>query len=203
MLKSKQARFFLAGCAAVVVLSSLGGCASTAHVDGAPAPGLTFENFAPMTLNVQEVAVQSKPSVQNDPKDVSLSFVIPPDVAIKRYAARRFAATGMGNGQFTLEIQDARVHFRQIQEDNKVLSWSGIGQEDEYRVFIRVLVTPVPDGAQGRASTLLRMERTLVMPSSVSVADREMRQIKFMETLMDDLDQSIQKALDEVPAIRQ
>jgi len=185
-----------------VAILALSACASTAHVEGAPSPRMTFENFAPMTLNVQAVDVRGA-AIQADPKDVSSQFVIPPDEAIRQYAARRFAAAGMGNGQFTLEIQDSRVHFRQIQEDNKVLSWSGIGQEDEYRVFMKVLVTPVPDGARGHASTLLTMERTLVMPSSVALAEREMRQIKFMEKMIADLDASIQKTLDAVPAIRQ
>jgi hypothetical protein len=191
-------RFFLSA-AAILALSA---CASTAHVDGAPSPSMTFENFSPMTLNVQAIQV-TQASMASDPKDISVQFVIPPEQAVRQYADRRFSATGMGNGQFTLQIQDSRVHFRQIQEDSKVLSWSGIGQEDEYRVFLRVMVTPLPDGAQGHASTVLTMERTLVMPSSVTLADREMRQIKFMEKMIADLDTSIQKVLDSVPAIRQ
>lgn len=182
---------------------TLYGCASTAHVGGLPSARLTFENYAPVALHVQNVSVTEDYAVPNDPQDISSQFVVAPAEAVRRYAAQRFRANGMGSGSLTISIEDARVHMTQIEEDNKVLSWSGIGQEDQYRVFLRLKVTPVPDEARGFASTYIKHERTLVMPSSVTLAERERRQQEFLEKLIADVDANIMTLLDQVPAIRQ
>jgi hypothetical protein len=181
---------------------ALYGCTSS-HAPGQPMPRLTFENYQPMTLNVQSSNVVEAYSVQNDPQDVASQFVMAPSEAVKRYVARRFPATGMGDGHFTVAIEDARVHMRSIDQANKVLGWSGIGKEDEYRVMLRLKVTPLPNGARGAASTMLKYDRTIVMPASVTLAQREERQLKFLEELMRDVDQAITTALNDVPNIRQ
>lgn len=188
---------------AAVAGLALHGCSSTAHVGGLPAPRMTFENYAPIALHVQNINVVEKYEIANDPQDVSSQFVISPSDAVKRYAARRFSGNGMGNGQFNIEIEDARVHMNQIAQNNKVLSWSGVGQEDQYRVFLRLKVTPVPDQVSANASTIIKHERTLVMPSSVTLAEREKRQQEFLETLIADVDKNIVSLLDQVPAMRQ
>src|SRR5688572_10977169 len=97
--------------AGLLVLAS---CASTAHVGGLPAARLTFENYTPMTLNAATSTVTEDYEVANDPKDISGQFVVPPSEAVKLYAARRFLASGTGNGQFTISIEDARVHLEQL-----------------------------------------------------------------------------------------
>lgn len=193
-------KFLLLAAVAGIALS---GCTSTAHVGGIPGPRMTFENYMPVTLNVAAANVVENYEVMNDPNDVSGQFVVAPSEAIKQYAARRFQANGRGSGQFTLEIEDARVFLNEIEQQNKVLSWSGIGKEDQYRVSTRVKVTPIPDQVSARASTIIKFNRTLVMPSSVSLAERERRQLAFLEELIADIDAAIVKALDQVPAIKQ
>lgn len=186
---------------AAIAILALSACATPG--DGVPGPRLTFEHYAPMTLNVSSSAVSEHYEVPNDPQDVSGQFVVAPSEAIKQYAAHRFPANGRGNGLFTIEILDARVHLDTLKQNNAVLGWSGVGQEDQYRVFLKLKVTPVPDQSSGRASTVQRMERTLVMPSSVTLAEREMRQLKFLEKLIADVDVNIQTVLDQAPAVRQ
>lgn len=188
---------------AAVASIALYGCASTAHVGGEPAPRMAFENFAPITLQAQSSTVVENYEVRNDPKDVSGQFVVPPSEAVKQYVAKRFPANGMGNGRFLVEIEDARVHLDTIKQQSKVLSWSGVGQEDQYRVFLRLKVTPTPDQVSATGSTIIRHERTLVMPSSVTLAEREMRQLQFLEKLMLDVDTAIVKLIETMPSMRQ
>ncbi len=185
--------------AAMIALASC----STSHPGGMPAPQLTFANFTPQRLNVQSATVSEAYEITNDPQDVSGQFVISPADAIKRYAAQRYQASGAGGGQFTILIEDARVHMREDKEKSKVLAWADAGTEDIYELFLRLRVTPEPDGFNGRQSTIIKMERTLVMPSSVALAEREMRQTRFLETLVTDVDKKIQDLLDATPAIRQ
>lgn len=193
-------KFILMAAAAAIALY---GCTGISHPEGLPMPKMTFENYQPIMLNVQSSQVVEVYTQANDQQDIAGQFVVPPAEAVKQYAAKRFPASGVGDGQFMIAIEDARVHLRSIEEKNKVLSWSGIGEEDEYRVFLRLRVSPVPNGTRSSASTILKFDRTLVMPSSVSVAQREERQLKFLEKLMADVDASIMNALNDLPNIRQ
>ncbi len=187
----------LLSAAAVAVLAAC----TNSYPDGMPAPKLTFAQYQPINLNVSSSTAEDAPTIENDPKDVSDQFVMPPGEAIKAYAANRYKATGTGNGTFNIAIEDSRVHIRQIDQQNKALSWSGIGKEDEYTVFLRLRVTPTPDGVLRAPSTMIRMERTLVMPSSTTLAEREMKQTQFLEKLVGDVDVAINRALDQTPGI--
>lgn len=187
----------------LLVMAAVAVLAACASHQGVPGPQLTFANFQPVMLNVQSAAVDEQYLQPNDPQDVSSQFVVAPSEAVKRYAARRYQATGTGTGLFTLVLEDARIHMRQINQDNKVLNWSGVGKEDEYHLYLQLKVVTTPDGMQGRSTTTIKMDRTLVMPSSVTLADREMRQVQFLEKLMADVDVKITDALDATPSIRQ
>ncbi len=184
-------------CAAA--LAALSGCALT---PAAPSPQLSFANYTPIRLNTASADVQEAYEVANDPKDIAGQFVLPPAEAVKRYAANRFNAAHTGNGVFTIAIEDARVYLNELNEENKVLDWSGIGKEDEYHVMLRLRVTMQPDGMSGRQNTTIKMDRTLVMPSSVTLAERDMRQTRFLEKLIADVDARIGEALDQSPAMR-
>lgn len=189
----------LLGACALAVLA-VAGCS---NITASPAPQLTFSNYQTQSLNVASATVEEAYIMPNDNQDVSSQFVIAPSEAVKRYAAKRFAAKGSGNGFFTIAIEDARVHLRQIDQQNKALQWSGVGKEDEYHVYLQLRVTPQPDGFTGRmGATTIKMDRTLVMPSSVTLAEREIKQVQFLEKLIADVDVKIQGALDAAPAIR-
>lgn len=186
--------------AASVAVLSLSACASA---DVATSPQLTFQNYETVKLNVQSTAVEERYIQPNDPKNIASQFVVTPADAVKRYAAKRFQAGNAADGAFTITIEDARVHMRQLAENNKVLEWSGVGQEDEYRVYLQLVVTPQPAGFNGRpGATTIRMDRTLVMPSSVTLADREMRQIQFLERMIKDVDSRITDILNANPSLR-
>ncbi|HEU4839368.1 MAG TPA: hypothetical protein VFS88_08160 [Micavibrio sp.] len=192
-------RYKRLGAAALAVLAAAG----CTNIAASPAPQLSFENYPPVSLNVATTNVEEAYILPNDKQDVSGQFVVSPTDAVKRYAARRFQASGVPGGYFTIAIEDARVHFRQIAQDNKALQWADIGTEDEYRVFLQLRVTPQPDGFSGRPGPItIKMERTLVMKSGVTLKVREDKQIAFLEKLIADVDGKIQVALDDVPAIR-
>ncbi len=185
--------------AAAIAILAVTGCAAG---EGMPSPKLTFANYQPVRLNVKSADVVENYSNVNDPQDVSSQFVVTPVEAVKRYAARRFAASGSGTGQFTIEITDSRVHLRQIKQDSKVLAAMDAGTEDEYHVWLALRVTPQPDGFNGRmGATTIKMDRTLVMRSSVSLAERELKQVQFLEQLIADLDVKINDTIHATPAI--
>lgn len=193
-------RKILMTAAAVAVLA--GGVAACANTNVSTAPQLTFSNYQPVTLNAGRVESVEAFTVANDPDDVSGQFVVAPAEAVKRYAANRFRSGGSTDGQLTIAIEDSRVHLRQIKQESKVLAAMDAGTEDEYRVFLVLKVIAAPSGFQGKQETTIRMDRTLVMRSSVPLAEREMRQIRFLEQLIADVDARIGDALDQTPAMR-
>ena len=192
-------RKILMTAAAVAMIAGAAGCA-VSHTSSAPQ--LTFSNYAPMSLNVLSANVTEAYTNPNDPQDVSSQFVLAPAEAVKRYAANRYRASGAPDGRFNIEIQDSRVHLNQIKQKSKMLAAMDAGTEDEYHVWLVLKVTSAPSGFQGSQSTTIKMDRTLVMRSSITLAEREMEQIKFLEKLIADVDVKINEALEATPAIR-
>ncbi len=189
-------RFKLLAFGAALALSA---CA-VAHPQSAPQ--LTFANYTPITLNVLESNVGETYKGKTRGDDVSGQFVMAPSEAVKAYAANRFRSNNVGDGVFTLDIEESFVTVRQIDQKNKVLEWSGVGKEDEYRVYLQVRVVAQPSGFKGQQSTTIRFDRTIVMPSSTALVDRDMRQTRFLEQLISDLDKRVNEAMDQTPAIR-
>ncbi len=186
----------------LLCFAAVGTLAACTYAHPAQSPQLTFDQYTAISLNAQNVTVQDTPLNPNDVADVSGQFVLSPYEAIKRYSANRFQSSGAQGGEFTLAIDDSRIHFRQIDQDSKVLKWADIGQQDEYSLFLQVRVIAQPGGFNGRQITTIKMNRTLIMPSSVTLADREMRQTKFLEQLISDLDKRVLEALEQTPAIK-
>lgn len=187
---------------ATLAISGLAACTTNSHVGGLPLPRMTFENYAPVVLNVASSTVTESYEIANDPKDISSQFVVAPSEAVKAYAARRFPASGIGNGYFNIVIEDARVHLDEAKQDSKALSWANIGTEDIYRVFLRVRVVTQPSMVNASSSTVIKNERTLVMKASNSLAEREKLQLEFLEKLMADVDKAIMNVLDQSPSMR-
>jgi hypothetical protein len=184
---------------AFTAMATLAAC-TVAHP--VASPQLTFANYTPIPLNVQSADVAESFKSKTVQGDISGQFVLAPSEAVKRYGANRFKGGVGADGQFTLDIQDSFVTVKQIEQKNKVLGWSGVGKEDEYRVYLQVQVVAQPSGFNGRQSTTIKFDRTLVMPASVTLAEREMRQTRFLEKLISDLDARVNEAIDQTPAIR-
>lgn len=176
--------------AAVAVLA---GCSST-NLDGRPTPQFAFENKTPVPLRVEKVDFVLNYNPGSDPQDISGRFAISPTEALRRYTASRYKAIG-GENTLRVTVEQASMHLREIKQKNSALKWADIGTEDEYELNMTVRAVPVrPDRTEG-TSAQWKFRRTLVMPQSVSLAEREKRQIEFIEKLMADIDASMMPAL--------
>ncbi len=177
---------------AFTALTLLAGCSST-NLDGRPMPEFAYQGMRPVALNVSAVDFVLNYNPGADPKDVSGRFVISPTEALRRYTAQRYTAAG-GTQTLRVMVDDASMHLRQIQQKNSALKWADIGTEDEYELNMTVRALPVrSDGTEG-TSMQWKFRRTLVMPQSVSLAEREKRQVEFLDKLIADIDASMMKA---------
>lgn len=177
---------------AVAALSLLAGCSST-NLDGRPMPEFAYQTMRPVALNVNSVDFVLNYNPGADPQDVSGRFVISPTEALRRYTAQRYTAAG-GTQTLRIMVDDASMRLREIKQKNSALKWADIGTEDEYELNMTVRVLPVrSDGTEG-TSMQWKFRRTLVMPQSVSLVEREKRQVEFLDKLIADIDASMVKA---------
>ncbi len=183
-------RFFMIFAA----MAALSACSST-NLDGKPTPQFSFENKAPVPLRVDAVDFVLNYNPGADPQDISSRFVVSPTDALRRYTAHRYKAVG-GDQTLRVMVDEASMHLREIKQKNSALKWADIGTEDEYELNMTVRVVPVriADRSEG-TSMQWKFRRTLVMPQSVSLAEREKRQLEFLEKLMADIDASMMPAL--------
>ncbi len=179
-------------CMAVFLL----GCTSPVPSrEGQPIPALTFEHMAPLFLNVGHVSVENAYDPQIDPADISSRFPVPPDIALRRYAEARLQAQGVGGDTLKFIIEDARVHQDVIAPDNVLLNWMGSGGEDRYTVLLKLrMYTVSPEGGEG-AHSILTFQRSLQIPESASLGEREHKQFRFMESVMGDVDRGVSEVL--------
>lgn len=175
----------------------LSACTSTPASSGKPLPELTFTNITPYHVQASHVEVETKYTPGADPKDVASTFAVSPDVAVRRYAENRLQPGGQPGG-FKFVIEDARVYQTVIKPDNKVVNWVGAGNQDQYELFLKLSLYYTDDvGMQSGRKGEMSFNRTLTMPSSVSLSEREARQMEFLDMLMKDVDVAVMKALSE------
>ncbi len=172
-------------------------CTTTPVKTTSPQQELSFTNITPYHVNAARVEVETRYAPGADPKDVASTFPVSPDVAVRRYAENRLQPGGQTGG-LKFIIDDARVYQQQIKPDNKVVNWMGAGNQDQYEIFLKVALYYTDErGMQSGRKGELSFNRTLTMPSSVSLAEREKRQLEFLEQLMKDVDAGVGKALSE------
>lgn len=177
----------------IASLATLGACTNR-YADGGPMPQLTFANMAPVQVDAGKIDFILNTDRAADPADVSSRFVMNPVEALRRYTAQRYVAAGSGQ-TLRIVVEESSVHVREIPQKNKTLQWADIGTEDEYEVNMIVRAVPVSYGGQEGTSMQWKYRRTLVMPQSVSLAERESRQLAFLEKLIADIDASMMEGL--------
>lgn len=170
------------------------GCTFSSSIEGKPLPDLTFEHIAPLPVNVQDIEIVNSYDPAKDSKDISSTFPTPPDIAMERYAENRLKAKGQG-GTLRFIIENSYIHRRYIEADSVVSKWMRLDGKDRYDVTMDITLYVIyPDGRRGPRS-VLKMERYISIPESVSLAERELEQLRFIELLAEDIDRAITQSL--------
>lgn len=180
-----------------LALAGVAVCALAACVPsrGLPAPDLTFDHVPTQTLVASFITVERSYDPFADKNDVAMTMAVPPHVALERYFNKRFKADGSPTDSLKITIEDGRVTLREIRQANSLLSAVDVGTQDEYTIRMKVKIQPVSSGNIPGAGVEHRFERTLVMPQNVSLAEREMRQVRFVERMIADMDNKIYASL--------
>ena len=183
--------------AAAVMAIPLAGCTTTATSAGKPVPEMTFAQLAPFYVNAHTISIETSYDPMADRDDIASTFPTPPDIALRRYAEVRLRPAASGQGILHYVIEDARVDYSNFRVQGHLAELIHNNGRDRYDVRMKLrLYKTFPDGSISQQVTLT-LERPLTLPESMSVAEREMAQFKFLEEMMKDVDVAVVNALQQ------
>jgi len=171
---------------------------TTTSANNANAPARILAEFGqPFYVNAANVVVENRYDPMANPKDIASSFPTPPDAALKRYAETRYKPAG-GAGTFKFVIEDASVYREALKSQNSAARWVGVDNRDRYTATIKVVLFREGDnygGAPGAMQNEIRAERTLTIPSTLSLNARDEKFDDFLLQILRDLDAAATSSL--------
>jgi hypothetical protein len=184
--------------AAVAALLPVSACTMTPAEETKPLPSLLQPYSQAYHVNAASVVVESRYDPLANPKDVSSTFPIAPDVALKQYAETRFKPAGT-DGVFKFVILDASVYQESMDSPSKVARWMNVDEKDRYSAMIKLLLYKEGGSASapGAMQSQLKAERTLTIPENSSLADRDVALQKFLTDLLHDIDEAAVASLND------
>lgn len=187
---------------AIVVLPMVAlpmtGCSVTDNRNVPPLPSIMQQFDRPYFVNAQQIIVENRYDPLANAKDVSSTFPTPPDIAIKRYAETRLHHAG-AQGTLRFVIHDASVFKDDMDSEVEVARWLGADRRTRYTAHIRIGLYRDTDSVAsgiGAPGAELRAERTLTVPSGLSLDDRDHRVQAFLVQLLADVDNAVTDSLD-------
>lgn len=183
--------------AMALVALPIAGCSMTDNRNISPLPSIMQQFDNPYFVNAQQITVENRYDPLANPKDVSSTFPTPPDIAIKRYAETRLRQAG-GQGALRFVIHDASVFKDEMDSDVEVARWLGADRRTRYTAHIRIGLYRDTDSVAsgiGAPGAELRAERTLTVPSGLSLDDRDHRVQAFLVQLLADVDNAVTDSL--------
>lgn len=158
---------------------------------------LSFKDINKISLDVSSIEIVNQYDSTVDQRDMSSLFPVQPDIAMRRFAENRLQANGSA-GRLAFVIENAAVHHTAKSSENGIVNWLGSGEQDEYEVLLRVRLSYFENEAlMDKRSSVFSFRRTLSIPASLSIAEREDAQAKLIRTIIDDADKVITEALTE------
>lgn len=188
---------FFAFLPVLIVTIMLSACASTPPPEAKTVPEMTFDHVVSLPVNVVQIEIVNdyKPDFSQN-GDV-VSFPTPPDIALRRYAEKKFRAAGPEN-TLKFVIEDAHVTHHMVPETDENAKKGFIDglfgdemEKDRYDVAMKVrLYTVAPDGAES-VHSLLTVNQSVAISAQATLAEREWEQFKFLEQMMKTIDLAV------------
>ncbi len=180
----------------IITLSclALSACMGLSGQDGKPLAKMTFAHITPEPVYV--ASYEAVGLSTNKTPFMPVGFVSDPSVIAYDYLKNRFAAAGT-TGKLRAVIQDVKVTHEILPSENQVGAALGIGKRDRYFITLDMSLESLGGNGFDRQSVALTANREVYVSEHVSIVQREKAQMEAMDSMLDDLDISIQKVLKE------
>ncbi len=173
---------------------ALGACAVQSAQDGKPLAKMTFAHITPEPIYVASYEAIGLPT--NKTPFMPVGFVTDPSVIAYDYLKNRFSAAGT-TGKLRAVIRDVKVTHEILPSENQVGAALGIGKRDYYHITLNLSLEAFGGNGFDKKSVALTANRGVYISEHVSIVQREQAQMEALDSMLDDLDISIQKTLKE------
>lgn len=180
-------------CAALCT-GGLVACTASGNVDGKPLPQLNFASMAPVWVSAANVSVVDNYAPSADGLDVSSSLPTPPDIAVRRYVESRLQPAG-GVGTLNFVIEGSTVRKQPVGADTSIERWTGTGTSTRYDAEMRLRFFKQSDTASRVISHTMNVNRSITIPDSYSLAQRDAELQGFVTELVQEMDKAVVDAL--------
>lgn len=157
-------------------------------------PDISFADRSPLVLDVADIRVVSVFQPSDQPPRVEQRFPVPPERALKRWAADRLRAGGTtGSARFT--ITDAAVVETRLDRQG---GWTGLvtdQQAERYDADAVATLEVFDDHGNRLAAVETRAQRARSVAESATRDERERTWFTMTETLMAEFDREMERAV--------
>lgn len=158
-------------------------------------PELRFTQQAPLVFGTQGPEVVSRFTPPLADPHVEHLMPLPPEKAIRTWAADRLQATGVGNNVLRLIINNASVTETPLGTKGGVSGFFTDQQELRYDARADVVVQVVSPDGRVLAEAVSNVWRSRTLNQKASLAERERLWFRLVESLMQDLDSQLSTGL--------
>lgn len=165
----------------------LAACQSTA-ITSAPAD-LTFAQMQPLQISANRLNVINNTPPTGNPR-------VNPGLALENYANRRLHAVG-GDGVLNFIVQQASLVTTEQQPTGEWTEAFQFSKPMEYTVTMRVGLDLAERTNRSNLRSAFTMERKKTLSAGASLAQRDFELNKMIEAMVRDMDQAVQRGLDD------
>ena len=182
----------LALCLGVLMGVNLMGCSTAPAPLGKPLPNLTYTHLSAYQPYGGAVLVRQSAALSDDTNKTMNGMVKRLDNLLQSYATGRFlTATKAPDRQVKSVFDITNLRFtKKADAQNMVGILSGAASE-YYTLNLAIALYPVlHDGTLWEPYTI-KINRELLIPDNISLAEREFCQFEFLEKVINDIDKTI------------
>jgi hypothetical protein len=179
-----------------LLIAPLSGCVSEYAAQGTPVAKMTFEHVQSFPVDVAAYDVRDEFGSFQEIDEEDMHFVTSPGRVVSDYFRSRFAPAGE-NGKLIVSVESARVEREVFVSENRVGALMGVGKTDMYKISVHVRLLSYDAGGYDQKEMKMVARRNVGVSEHVSLAQRERLQMEALDSLLDDLDAAVQKALHE------
>lgn len=171
--------------------------AACAKLETPSYPELRFTDKPAIGFDVAEIEVRQAFKPSGEPPQVELLFPVRPDQAAESWANDRLRALGSG-GRLIYTIRDASVTETPLETSTGLTGAFTTDQAERYdaRLVLEVEMKDSTGNSVGTASA--RAVRSVTVPESASIKQREDVWYELVKKLMTDMDSQLDQTLKEV-----
>ena len=181
----------------LMIALCLGACNMVGERAKSYVPTLTFAHYKTLPLDVGKMKIHAAYDANAHENNIANLFPTTPEDALMRYWRQRYTASRDYRTKLDVIVRDAHAIREKINKKSGGMIFFGLKRRERYTVFIDLALEHRTAEGQLIRRVVLNFRKGLIMPISLSLAERETRMNAFIQRFVQDIDKAVQKAMRE------